>query len=202
MSKGIDIRFVQEAYQRMPDDELVRIATQDATGLTPEAIDIVKSEILRRGLDVNIAKGVDVQNRDYTIEDIDAYCNIISQLNCPFCGSAAEKLNATVTAEVMSFVVFSVYNKKVKIGCPGCLSKANNNALAKTVLLGWWGIPWGVIRTVQSIAVNIRSKKANHLQGHSDYLRGFVAGAIGEIETYKDNKGKLQQLLVMQNNAS
>jgi hypothetical protein len=37
MSDGIDIQFVRENYQRMSDDELVRVATQDAAGLTPES---------------------------------------------------------------------------------------------------------------------------------------------------------------------
>lgn len=28
-----------------------------------------------------------------------------------------------------------------------------------TVLMGWWGIPWGPIYTVQSLAVNLRGGK-------------------------------------------
>ena len=48
MSTGIDISFVQETYQRMTDDELIRIATQDAGGLTPEAMKVVKAEIKKK----------------------------------------------------------------------------------------------------------------------------------------------------------
>src|SRR5437867_2874948 len=86
MSTGIDIKFVQERYQRMSDDELIRIVTQDAYGLTPEAMEVVKAEIQKRGLDENIAKGVEAQNKTYTIEEIDAYCDIVSNLGCPSCG--------------------------------------------------------------------------------------------------------------------
>ena len=36
MSTGIDIEFVRQSYQKMTNEELVRIATQDAVGLTPK----------------------------------------------------------------------------------------------------------------------------------------------------------------------
>ena len=171
MSSGIDIKFVQERYQRMSDDELIRIATQDAYGLTPEAMEVVKAEIQKRGLDENIAKGVEAQNKNYTIEELDTYCDLIGELSCPSCGSTTERLNATMTGEVMSFVFFTTYNKKIKVACPPCLDKANNNALTKTAILGWWGFPWGIIRTPQAIALNVKSKRTNHLQDHTDYLR-------------------------------
>lgn len=199
MSTGIDIKFVQETYQRMSDDELIRIATQDAYGLTPEAIEVVKAEIKKRGLDQNIAKGVEAQNKTYTVEEIDTYCDIVSKLSCPICDNSRERINATMTSEVMSLIFFTTYNKKIKVGCPHCLDKANSNALTKTALLGWWGIPWGIIRTPQAIALNLKSKRTNHLQDHNNYLRSFTLSVIGELETYKGNKEKLQQILMRQN---
>jgi len=199
MSTGIDIKFVQEKYQRMSDDELIRIATQDAYGLTPEAMDVVKAEIQKRGFNENINKGLEAQNKEYTIEEINAYCDLVRNLSCPICGSSTERLNATLTGEVMSFVLFTNYNKKIKVGCPSCLDKANNNALKKTAILGWWGFPWGIIRTPQAIALNLKSMRTNHLHEHNDYLRSFALSALGELETYKDNKEKLIQVLKRQN---
>jgi hypothetical protein len=201
MKTGIDIRFVQERYQKMSDEELTRIATQDAYGLTPEAIEVVKAEIQKRGLDENIANAIEAQNKTYTVEEVDAYCDIISQLGCSSCGAGAERLNATMTAEVLSFVLFTTYDKKIKIGCSRCLDKANDKAFLKTVLLGWWSIPWGIIRTVQAIAINAKSKGTNHLQDHNEHLRIFVLSVIGELETFKDNKEKLQQIVARQNGA-
>lgn len=199
MSTGIDIRFVQETYQRMSDEELIRIATQDAYGLTPEAMAVVKTEIQKRGLDPNIAKGMQAQNKTYTTEEVDGYCDIVSNLSCPTCGSTTEKLNATITGEVVSFILFTTYDKKIKVGCPHCLDKANNNALTKSAILGWWGFPWGIIRTLQAIALNLKRKRTNHLQDHSDDLRSFALSVIGELETYKGDKEKLQQILARQN---
>jgi hypothetical protein len=195
MNDGIDIQFVRENYQRMSDDELVRVATQDAAGLTAEAQEIVKDEIEKRGLDRNIINGVQAQNKAYTIEEIDQYCEIVRDLDCPSCGSSASKLNGTLISEVMSFIVFTQCTKKLKIACPDCLDKANSKALTKTVALGWWGIPWGIVRTVQAIEQNIKSKKTNHFAESNNFLKSFVLAKVGQFETYKDNPEKLQEII-------
>ena len=195
MSTGIDIEFVRQNYQKMSDEELVRVATQDAAGLTPEAQEVVKKEIQRRKLDSNIVKGVEAQNRSYTAEEVDKYCKIVQKLNCPACQSSFQNLNATMTGEVISYIFLTQYKKKIKIGCPDCLDKANNAALTKSVTLGWWGIPWGIIKTIQSIILNLRSKKTNHSDAPNNYLRSFVLSKVGELETYKEDKEKMQQLI-------
>src|ERR671927_98540 len=100
MSSGIDIQFVRENYQRLSDQELIRVATQDAVGLTPEAQEVIKEEIERRKLDTNIVKGVQAQNKSYTIQEIDNYCDIVRKLNCPSCGTSSTRLNGTMTSEV------------------------------------------------------------------------------------------------------
>src|SRR5258706_3214524 len=186
MNTGIDIQFVRETYQRLTDNELIQIATQDAAGLTPEAQEIIKEEIKRRKLDANIVAGVQAQNKTYTIEEVDEYCEIIRKLNCPICGTSISKLNATMTGEVISFIFFTHYNKKIKIACPECLDKANYKALTKSVILGWWGIPHGIIKTIQAITLNTKSKKNNHLDTPNNYLRSFTLSKIRELETYKD----------------
>ena len=195
MGTGIDIQYVQEAYRQMSNEELIRIATQDAQGLTPEAMDVAKAEIKKRGLDDGLAKGLDAQNKTYTPEEVDAYCDILRNVNCPGCGDNSVRLNGSMTGEVVSFIFFTQYKKQVRVACPGCLDKATNNALIKTALLGWWGIPWGIIYTIQSIILNLESKKVNHSTYHSNYLRGFTLDNIGQLETYKDNKEMLQGML-------
>lgn len=195
MSTGIDIEFVRQTYQKMTDEELVRVATQDAAGLTPEAQEVVKEEVHRRNLDLNIIRGVEAQNRNYTIEDVDKYCEMIQKLNCPTCKDPYHNLNGTMTGEVVSYIFLTQYRKKIKIGCPGCLDKANNTALIKTTTLGWWGIPWGIIRTIQSIALNLKSKRTNHIDTPNKFLRSFVLSKVGQLETYKGDKEKIQALI-------
>jgi len=195
MSKGIDIQFVKEYYQKKTDTELIQAVTTDAAGLTPEAQEVIKEEIIKRKLDPSVIKGLEAQNKTYTIEEVDNYCNLIRQLNCPICGTSHAALNATETSEVMSFIVFTQWKNRIKVGCPDCLDKANESALTTTALAGWWGIPWGIIRTIQAIVQNIKNKKTNHSDTPNDFLRSYTLSKIGILETYKDNKEKLQQII-------
>jgi hypothetical protein len=196
MSFGIDVKFVQERYAQMSDAELVALTINDAGGLTPEALEIAKDELKKRGLNTRFAAALDAQNKpSYTVEEIDYYCGLINGLNCPVCGSSTEKLNATLTSEVMSFIVITQYKRKMHVGCPDCLDTLNNAALGKTMLLGWWGIPWGIVRSIQAIGVNLKSKRSNHADSPNDYLRDFALHNIGQLEAYKDNPAKLKQLI-------
>ncbi|RXK86791.1 hypothetical protein [Filimonas effusa] len=196
MRTGIDTQMVRDHYQRMTNEELIRTATQDAAGLTPEARDIVREELEKRRLDTSIFKAVQAQNQSLTMEELDKYCEIIRSLDCPVCQASYTKLNATMTSEVMSLLIFTQWSKKLKIACPGCLDKANNDALLKSALTGWWGFPWGLIRTPIAIARNIKNKKTNHLDTPNDFLRSFTMANIGLIERYKEDKAKLQQVIM------
>ena len=95
----------------------------------------------------------------------------------------------------MSFIFITQYRKELKIACPDCLDKANSDALIKTAVLGWWGIPWGIIRTIQAIGQNIKSKKTHHLDEPNNYLRSFILARVGQFETYKDDKVKLREII-------
>jgi len=195
MSDGIDIEFVRENYRKMTNDELIRVATQDAAGLTSEAQDVLKGEIIKRGLDTNIIEGVQAQNKEYTVAEIDSYCEMVRDLDCPICGASNVRLNGTLTSEVMSFILFTHSVKRLKVACPDCLDKANDRSLAVSAALGWWGIPWGIIRTIRAIGQNIKSKKTNRLDEPNNYLRNFILANVGQVETYKANKDKLQEII-------
>jgi len=69
--------------------------------------------------------------------------------------------------------------------------------LIKTAILGWWGIPWGIIRTIQAINLNIKNKRSNHADGPNDYLRNFVLSRVGQIEAFKDNPNKLAEIILL-----
>lgn len=131
MSNGIDPEFIRETYQRMSDEELVRVATQDAFGLTEETYEIIKDEILRRNLSPNIQRGVEAQQqKTYTPEEIDQYCELIRNLPCPISGRTDAPLNATYTESVMSVIFITQSERKVIVACPDELDRANNDAIS------------------------------------------------------------------------
>jgi hypothetical protein len=59
----IDIKIVKEQYQRMPDEELLRFALNEAEKLSIEAFHLLKSEFEERNLDLGILEEVQI-NKD------------------------------------------------------------------------------------------------------------------------------------------
>src|SRR5579871_3604399 len=61
MSAGIDTQMVREYYQSLTDSDIIIALTRNATGLTREALEIVKEEVKRRGFDPEVLKKVAAQ---------------------------------------------------------------------------------------------------------------------------------------------
>ena len=100
-----------------------------------------------------------------------------------------------MTASVISFIIITNYEKDLKIACPNCLDRANNKAMLKSALLGWWGFSWGIIKTTQALLSNIKMKKQNRLAKPNDLFNAFVLGKIGRLEANKNNPTKLQEII-------
>lgn len=194
MSSGIDVKFVQERYEKMSNDELIYLVTQNGSGLTAEALAIAKNEIAKRGLKGGYANALEVQNKTYTVGEIDAYCSLINNLKCPVCEGSSSRLNGTFTTEVMSFILITQTKTKVHVGCPDCLDELNNAALGKTAVLGWWSF-MGIFKTIGAIIDNIKHKRANHQESPNTALRSFVLSNIGLIELHKNDSAALYQVI-------
>nr|WP_295876528.1 hypothetical protein [uncultured Chitinophaga sp.] len=195
MNEGIDIKIVQERYAGMSDRELVFFVTGNGYGLTPEALKVVKEEIAKRGINSRLADVLDIQNRSLSEDEIDDYCALLSHLHCPVCGSNRTKLNATLTAEVTSFIFITEYKTKIRVACPACLDKLNDSALMTTRIFGWWALPWGIIKSRQAISVNNRSKQNNHKSIPSLYLKWFVVCCKGQLELHKHDRTALINII-------
>src|SRR5262245_25062219 len=136
MAKGLDKEFIRESYAKRSNQELQRIISQDAHGLTPEAVEVIKEELARRNMDPTLVNIVAAQNKTYTREEIDEFCRIIESLPCPKCKTTSSPITAIVIYRAMSFIYITHYRKKLAIGCPQCLRTDNNADLALTVALG------------------------------------------------------------------
>ena len=190
-----NIEQLRKNYERFDDRKLIRIATEEATSLRPEALELVKEIIKERNLSEDVLKGVEVQFKEVDEKTLNEYTELLRKLPCPVCKSTSDKLNATLTGNVISFVIMTNYEKDIKIACPKCLDKLNNKAMIKSALLGWWGIPWGIVRTSQALILNSKMKNKNHSYEPTEILTGFVSQRIGRIEASRNNKGELESLI-------
>lgn len=186
---------LRKTFTAMPDDRLIRLATREAAGLRPEAVRIIEEEISRRGISVAVADGMHAQRKEYTREELNSYCAMLRALPCPDCGSTHMKLNAVLTGHCMSFLIITHYERKLRIGCSECLQKALNNATIQTSLLGWWGFPWGIVRTIGALRLNHRMGKEAELPDATGTMLAFVHRHVGVIEANKDDTNRLRQLI-------
>ena len=195
MSNGYDLKDIAENYSRKTDSELIHIATEKAQGLRPGVLEIIENELKKRNLSLNILEGAKAQNREYSLAEITELSQKLRSLPCPLCGNKTAKLNGTIMHTAKSFVIFSFFRKEPIIGCPDCLDKKNKESIISTALLGWWGIPWGILKTPFYIYNNIKSKKTNRIAEPNETLLSFTLENIGQIETYKEDTEKLKQII-------
>lgn len=192
---GFDLNDIAKHYAKMSDSDIIRISTQEAKGLRPEVFEIIENEISKRNLNPDIMKGAVAQTKKYTLKELEVYAEKLRILSCPICNQKTEKLNGTISFTVKSFVFISTFGRKPIIACPNCLDNENQKSINSTLLLGWWGIPWGILKTPMYIYKNINIKKHNHDKKPNDTLIAFTLQNIGEIETYSEDPEKLKRII-------
>lgn len=195
MSNGFDLKDIAEFYAKKTDDQLIHIATERAAGLRPGVLEIIENEIIKRNLNLGILEGAKAQNKKYSLEEITEFSEKLRDLPCPLCGSKALKLNGTIMHTAQSFIIFSFFRKESIIGCPDCLDKKNQESMISTALLGWWGIPSGILKTPFYIYNNSKEKRQNRISEPNNTLLSFTIENIGQIITYKDDPEKLKQII-------
>jgi hypothetical protein len=176
-----DHETLRQYYANLEDEELLELALQGAETLRPEALELLQSEVSRRRLGQEVQEGIDAQLRDFTPAQQAELVDRFRQLPCPLCGAKNGLLNAFPVAEAKSFVVVTTYREWLLVGCPQCIQQASSKAYRTTVLLGWWGIPWGLFRTLQALGANNRARGAGEHTDPTPELLEYVRVNRGNI---------------------
>ena len=74
--------------------------------------------------------------------------------NCPVCAGTGP-VDVFTSHRVYSAVYVTSWRSQPRISCRGCATKAQLGALLYSLLLGWWGIPWGFVMTPVQIFRNL-----------------------------------------------
>jgi hypothetical protein len=177
---------LREHYQRLSDWDIERLANYEAGDLRPEALDILREEIRKRGLSGEFNKTVDIQLKGVSEEELQELVRRISLFPCPVCGGRQDYLNAFHIMNVRSYIIITAVSKSMVIACPECIAKRAKSAIIRNLLLGWWGIPWGPIRTIHSVFFNldaINSKNENApTREFTEFIKPHSAAIKARIE--------------------
>jgi hypothetical protein len=74
--------------------------------------------------------------------------------NCPKCRGPGP-IDVHKSHSIWSIVVLTSWKTQPQISCRSCATGAQLKGLVSSLLLGWWGFPWGIILTPVQIAKNI-----------------------------------------------
>jgi len=72
---------------------------------------------------------------------------------CPRCQGPGP-VDVHTSYSVWSALVMTSWRNTPQVCCQGCGNKSRLAGLAKSLALGWWGFPWGVIMTPVQVARN------------------------------------------------
>jgi hypothetical protein len=88
---------------------------------------------------------------------------------CQACGRSDATLRIAGFPYVMSFLVFTHRREERGVYCESCRREKMSSAKTSTAILGWWGIPWGLIHTLGALAASGDGIQDSSL--NADYLR-------------------------------
>lgn len=147
----------EEIWKNKSDREL-EIAANEITNYTEEAEQIIRSELRRRGMvePPEFTRGMygllftDKETETYLKAQVQA----IHQGRCPRCGGCGP-VDVHMSYWIWSAILLTHWGTSQNICCRKC---ARNKQIIATLLcsiLGWWGFPWGFLRTPIQIFLNL-----------------------------------------------
>lgn len=79
-----------------------------------------------------------------TINDL---INTTHQGACPKCHKKNGPVDIHTSYKIWSFILVSYWQAEPEVSCRTCGVKAQLSGTVSSLLLGWWGLPWGIIMT-------------------------------------------------------
>jgi hypothetical protein len=73
---------------------------------------------------------------------------------CPKC-SGHGPVDVRVSHQVWSFLLITQWRNVQQVCCRRCAAKSQLGSLCFSVVLGWWGIPWGILMTPVQVGRNL-----------------------------------------------
>lgn len=170
--------FRRKAMEMHPDRNKSSTATSDFQFLN-EAYNVLSDPNLRAEYDtIGLEK---IEN-----ESIDDEQDIPEPVVCSCCGSVTAQPRYVMFYQVKSFIFLTTKSVVQGIYCSACANKKALKASLITWILGWWGLPWGIFYSIQSLFVNMMGgKRPNDINAKIAAHQAWVFAMSGKIDIAK-----------------
>ncbi|MGB7399032.1 J domain-containing protein [Castellaniella sp.] len=102
---------------------------------------------------------------------------------CSCCGKVTAQPRYVIFFAVKSFILVTSRSATQGIFCSACAEKKALKASAITWVLGWWGIPWGPIYSIQAIFTNLfGGKRPANINARLTTYQAWVFACLGKID--------------------
>ena len=104
-------------------------------------------------------------------EHVEQLANELYRGRCPKCNNLGP-IDIHKSHSVYSIIIYTKYETHDLLLCKKCATKQQTTDLIGSLLLGWWGLPFGIIITPIQIIRNVISmRQTPGLHGPSDDLK-------------------------------
>lgn len=101
-------------------------------------------------------RGWYIINADHIPEEtIYEHAKVIHESSCPLCHKTTSPVDVHTSYRVWSALIVTQWSNNPQISCRSCGIKSQSNSALFSLLLGWWGVPWGVLVTPAQIVKNV-----------------------------------------------
>jgi hypothetical protein len=101
---------------------------------------------------------------------------------CSCCGKVSAQPRYAIFFEVKSFILVTTRSTIQGIFCSGCAEKKAFRASTITWILGWWGLPWGPIYSIQALFRNLMGgQQPANINARLAAYQARVFAALGKI---------------------
>ncbi|WP_053990520.1 hypothetical protein [Mangrovimonas sp. TPBH4] len=191
---------IQENYRTFDDNKIIKIALNESKGLRKEVLPILKKEIERRNLNLNLITWVDCENNSFSEKETNKLINDISNLTCWKCKARSNSVQAFEINTVISLLILCNDSTKTWILCSSCGQSKKWTSLLTTLFLGWWskkGIfltPYTLIKDITNLF--FQNKKSDKM------LRELIKANTGTLRSGSLDDTSLEKFVATINEAS
>jgi hypothetical protein len=139
--------YLKRFLQTDSDTLLDRLARNE---LTDEARDAAQQILAERGCSLQEITTVDIRD-----EMVMTHAMAIRNGECPKCRRRDSVVELRTEHWVWSAIFLTRFGRRTALICRACGRSRNLRALGKCALLGWWGIPFGLLITPYKIFANL-----------------------------------------------
>ncbi|QNR25283.1 hypothetical protein [Croceimicrobium hydrocarbonivorans] len=192
--ENLDLNHIREYYAGFDSDKLEDLALNEISRLDQKALPLLEAEIQKRNLDPKLIEVVRSYQDSRRPEIIKKWLDKLQSQPCPYCDRNNGPLVGTWRRTIKSFIFVTTTSKSPVIACKNCAADIQRKAFQSSALLGWWGLPNGLLRT-PFVLYNISKDRRESEKLSKEQLQEFTLINMGHLIYSSDDSSFLNQIL-------